>query len=48
MKTITELLKKDIEKIKIICFDCDGVTVEKGTEIEEFKKHLTKKEKKGE
>lgn len=35
MKPITELTSKDIKNIKIICFDCDGVTVERGTEIEE-------------
>lgn len=35
MKPITELTSKDIKSIKIICFDCDGVTVERGTEIEE-------------
>jgi len=35
MKPITELKRSDIENIKIICFDCDGVTVRRGTEIEE-------------
>lgn len=35
MKPLAELAKKDIAEIKIICFDCDGVTVERGTEIEE-------------
>src|SRR4030043_1552556 len=35
MKPITELNKSDIENIKVICFDCDGVTVKRGTEIEE-------------
>jgi len=35
MKPITELTKKDIENIKLLCFDCDGVTVKRGTEIEE-------------
>ena len=27
--------QSEIKNIKIICFDCDGVTVERGTEIEE-------------
>jgi len=35
MKSINELRKRDIEDIKVICFDCDGVTVKRGTEIEE-------------
>lgn len=35
MKPITELSKKDLEEIKLICFDCDGVTVKRGTKIEE-------------
>lgn len=37
MKPITELTKKDIEKLKIVCFDVDGVTVKKGTDIKEEK-----------
>ncbi|RLC33339.1 hypothetical protein DRH14_05045 [Candidatus Shapirobacteria bacterium] len=32
-KNLDELKKEDIVKIKLVCFDCDGVTVEKGTEI---------------
>lgn len=32
-KSINELTGQDLKDIKIICFDCDGVTVEKGTEI---------------
>ncbi|MBU1130363.1 hypothetical protein KKE45_03545, partial [Patescibacteria group bacterium] len=36
-RPIEELTKKDIENIKLVCFDCDGVTVEKGTEIIESK-----------
>lgn len=35
MKPITDLKKDDIKDIKVVCFDCDGVTVERGTEIEE-------------
>jgi len=35
MKPIAKLSQSDIKNIKIICFDCDGVTVERGTEIEE-------------
>lgn len=35
MKPVTELTPEDIKNIKIICFDCDGVTVERGTQIEE-------------
>jgi HAD superfamily hydrolase (TIGR01484 family) len=33
MKPLCQLTKKDISKIKMICFDCDGVTVRRGTEI---------------
>lgn len=35
MKPITELTKEQLEAIDIIIFDCDGVTIEKGTEIRE-------------
>lgn len=35
MKPITELTKEQLEAIDIIMFDCDGVTIEKGTEIRE-------------
>lgn len=35
MKPITKLTKRDIENIGIICFDCDGVTVKRGTEVQE-------------
>lgn len=34
MKPITQLTKEDIKDIKLLCFDVDGVTVERGTEIE--------------
>ena len=35
MKPITKLTKEDIKDIKLLCFDVDGVTVKRGTEIEE-------------
>jgi len=35
MKPVSQLTKDNIAKIKLLCFDCDGVTVKKGTEIEE-------------
>lgn len=35
MKPLLELTKKDIQNIKLICFDTDGVTVKRGTDIEE-------------
>lgn len=43
MKPLTELSKKDIEKIKLVCFDCDGVTVKKGTDIRETETTLVVK-----
>lgn len=43
MKPITDLTLQNIEKIKLICFDCDGVTVRRGTEIEEKGQELTVK-----
>lgn len=43
MKPITELTKEDIKNLKIVCFDCDGVTVERGTEIEETETTLNVK-----
>jgi hydroxymethylpyrimidine pyrophosphatase-like HAD family hydrolase len=30
---ISELTADNLKNIKILCFDCDGVTVQKGTEI---------------
>lgn len=33
MRPIRELVKKDLEKIRMLCFDSDGVTVEKGTKF---------------
>ena len=35
MKPLEELTIKDIKDIKVVCFDVDGVTIKKGTEIEE-------------
>lgn len=43
MQSITELTKAKIKNLKIICFDCDGVTVERGTDIEETETTLTVK-----
>lgn len=43
MKPLSQLEEKDISEIKLICFDCDGVTVKKGTEIEETESTLTVK-----
>lgn len=37
MKPITDLTKKDIENLKLVCFDVDGVTIKKGTDIKEEK-----------
>lgn len=37
MKAITELTKDDIKNIKLICFDVDGVTIKKGTDIQEVR-----------
>ena len=33
MKPITELTKEDIKDIKVVCFDVDGVTIKRGTQI---------------
>jgi len=35
MKPVSQITRKDIEKIKVISFDCDGVTIAEGTEIRE-------------
>lgn len=37
MQPITDLTKENIRNIKLVCFDVDGVTVKKGTQIEEIK-----------
>lgn len=37
MKPITQLTKKDIKDLKVVCFDVDGVTIKRGTEISETK-----------
>jgi len=33
MKALSELTAKDIENIKVVCFDVDGVTLRRGTQI---------------
>lgn len=43
MNPLNQLKFKDIKDIKIICFDCDGVTIERGTEIEETETTLNVK-----
>lgn len=35
MKPLSELTKSDIENIKVVCFDVDGVTIKRGTQIRE-------------
>lgn len=40
MKPITELTKEQLKEIEIIMFDCDGVTIEKGTIIHETEKEF--------
>lgn len=35
MKPITQLTKNDIKNLKIVCFDVDGVTIKKGTDIKQ-------------
>lgn len=35
MKPITKLQPEDVKNLKLVCFDVDGVTIEKGTEIKE-------------
>jgi len=35
MKPLTVLTKEEVDKIKLLCFDCDGVTVPEGTKISE-------------
>lgn len=37
MKPLSELSKEDVKNIKLVVFDVDGVTIKKGTEIEEIK-----------
>src|SRR3972149_100955 len=44
MKALSELTKEDIKNIKLVCFDVDGVTIKKGTEMKnkiiELKKYF--------
>lgn len=43
MKPLSSLTKEDIADLKLVVFDVDGVTVKKGTDIEEIKtKDITK------
>src|SRR3989344_8471430 len=37
MKPLSELTKEDIKDLKLVVFDVDGVTIKKGTNIEEIK-----------
>lgn len=37
MRPLVELKKEDIKDIKLVCFDVDGVTIKKGTDIKEVK-----------
>lgn len=46
MKPLSELTAKDVENIKILSFDADGITVEKGTQISEHDEVLTVRTKK--
>ena len=41
MKPISQLTISDLQNIKVLCFDCDGVTVPKGTFINESGDHLS-------
>lgn len=41
MKPITKLTKEDVKDLKIVCFDVDGVTVKKGTDIKEVRTEET-------
>jgi HAD superfamily hydrolase (TIGR01484 family) len=41
MKPITQLTREDIENIKLVCFDVDGVTIKRGTDIKEVKTKQT-------
>jgi len=37
VRKLSELTKDDIREIKLVCFDVDGVTIKKGTDISEVK-----------
>lgn len=37
MKPLTDLTKEDIKNLRVVCFDIDGVTIKKGTDIQEIK-----------
>jgi len=40
MKPLSELTKEDLAPLKLLCFDCDGVTVPEGSKITESKGKL--------
>lgn len=46
MKPLSQITAEDLENIKILSFDADGITVEKGTEVLEKDEILTVKTKK--
>src|SRR3989344_4259160 len=37
MRQLSELTKENIKNLKLVCFDVDGVTVKKGTDIQEVR-----------
>ena len=37
MKPLSTLTKEDIKDLKLVVFDVDGVTIKKGTDIQEIK-----------
>ncbi len=41
MKSLDNLTKADLENIKLLCFDCDGVTIKEGTFLQEKQGELT-------
>lgn len=43
MKPLSSLTKEDIKNLKLVVFDVDGVTIKKGTNIEEIKTSLETK-----
>ncbi len=43
MKPLSALTKDDIKDLKLVVFDVDGVTVKKGTQIEEIKTEINTK-----
>jgi len=41
MKPLEKLPKEELDRIRLVCFDCDGVTVPEGTRISEKEGRLT-------